>query len=115
MPAEPDGPRRVHRRKGAPSAATRSLLEDYQAAMRAELRGLLEELAPRPSDGQLDLTGAPVPPRKLPLGERAKVWDLAIRLGRELGTELDLAPAEAEAEEAPRRHGPRPRSRVDWG
>lgn len=117
MTSDPSGPRRVHRRKGAPSAATRSLLADYQGAMRDELRGLLADLAPKAPAGQLDIMGQPLPARRHPLGERSKMWDLAIRLGRELGAELDQAPAAEDGAPAagPLVGRPRARSRVDWG
>jgi hypothetical protein len=95
MTAEPDGTRpqdqgRRHRRKGAPSAATLSLLGDYQDAMRAELRAVLAELQPTPPAPGLGLVKEA--PKRPPLRDRAGLWDLAIKLGRELGSEIDPAP-----------------------
>jgi hypothetical protein len=99
---------RRHRRKGAPSAATLSLLADYQEAMRSELRTLLTDLQPKAQDQGLGLVA--MPPKRPPLAERSKMWDLAIKLGRELGSEIDPAPP-------PVVRGPsRPRrSKVDYG
>lgn len=101
---------RRHRRKGAPSAATASLLADYQAAMRAELRGILVDLAGVPPAPGLGLM--PQPPQRPALPERMRLWELAIKIGRELGTEVDATPTPAEADAA----RPRPsRRRVDYG
>jgi hypothetical protein len=90
---EPDGTRpqdegRVHRRKGAPSAATLSLLADYQDAMRTELRAVLDELAGQPAPAGLLPDAAKVRVRPS-IGDRMKLWDLGIKLGRELGSEID--------------------------
>jgi hypothetical protein len=100
---------RSHKRKGAPSAATRSLLTRYQDTMRDELSTILDDLAPRAQDAGLGLV--PMPPQRPPIAERTKLWDLAIKLGRELGSEIDSSP------EAPVVVGPgaRKRARVDYG
>lgn len=78
--------------------------------MRSELQGLLDELAPRP-DPQLTIDGT-TPVVKLSIHERAKRWDLAIRLGRELGTEVD--PGEPVGQEPVPARGAR-RGKVDFG
>ena len=100
---------RSHKRKGAPSAATRTLLVEYQEAMRAELRAVLGDLAPRvPPAGLLpDVQAVPI---RLPMAERIKAWDLAIKLGRELGTEIEPAAPPVAASRPARR----PR-KVDFG
>lgn len=78
---------RRHRRKGAPGAETATLLDTYRAAMRAALRQVLHELEGTPQpDG---LTG-PVPNKPPSTTERAKLWDLGIKLARELALETDL-------------------------
>jgi hypothetical protein len=65
------------------------VLELYRAAMREELGEVLEEL--RPSREQLTMLGD-VERLKPALAERLKLWDLAIKLGRELGSgEVDRA------------------------
>jgi len=79
--------------------------------MRDDLGAVLDELTPAPVDAGLGLDGAPLvkPP---PVKERAALWDLAIKLGRELGTEIDPGPASVVGP------GPRARGRrgpVDYG
>jgi hypothetical protein len=100
---------RSHKRKGAPSAATRSLLTRYQDTMRAELAAVLDELAPAPPDPGLGMV--PVAPKRPPIADRIKLWELGIKLGRELGSEIDSTP------KAPAVVGPsrRRRARVDYG
>ncbi len=108
---------RTHRRRGRPSAETSSLLADYQAAMRDELRDVLGELRGKPpAAGLLDDPANPPAPVRPPLTERARLWDLAIKVGRELGTEVDVTPAAGEAGPA-QPAGPRKwrRGRVDFG
>ena len=76
--------------------------------MRAELRGLLVELEGRPPPAGLGLV--PSEPVRPSLADRARLWDLTIRLGRELGAAIDAEPAPGA--------GPAPRSRrkrVDYG
>lgn len=110
---------RRHRRGGAPSAETTSLLADYQAAMRTELRALLDDLrghVPDPGLHLLDdaIARGDVAERIRPaLKERVPMWDLAIKLGRELGTEVDGSPATAAAQPPATR--PRRRARPDFG
>lgn len=116
MTADVDGsrPQDVGRRRtkrGHPSAATLSLLADYQDAMRAELRALLVDLTPKAPPPNLELVAEPA--KRPDLAERARMWDLAIKLGRELGTEIDpgpLTPAGPAKERAPRRS-----RKVDFG
>jgi hypothetical protein len=103
---------RRHRKRGQPSAATVSLLEAYQDAMRRELRELLTELEGTPqAPGQL-LDGSPAPAVKRPsLRDRAGMWDLAMKIGRELGSQVDQPPPPAPDGKPT---GPR-RGRVDFG
>lgn len=107
---------RPHRKGGRPSAPTATLLARYQQAMRDELAGLLDELAPK-VDPQLTLEGAPAPAKRPPIADRVRLWDLAIKLGRELGTEVDTTPGPSPTPNAART-GPgwgRRRGRVDFG
>ena len=104
---------RRHRRKGTPATATASLLTRYQDAMRTELGSLLDEIAGEPMPPGL-LDEGKVPPVKRPaVAERARLWDLAIKIGRELGTEVDSRPPEDQGA-APAAPRPR-RRRVDFG
>jgi hypothetical protein len=108
--ARPQDAGRQHRRKGAPSAATASLLARYHEAMRGDLGDILRELEPAPAeDAGLGLDGAPLIKRP-PVKDRAALWDLAIKLGRELGTEIDPGPV-ADVTAAPRSR----RRRADFG
>lgn len=76
---------RVHaRRAGELAPETAEVLERYRAAMRAELEDVLGEI--RPATGQLELGGSVTRP---PLELRRDLWDLAIKLGRELGRGAD--------------------------
>lgn len=101
---------RTHRRKGAPSAETSSLLVTYQAAMRDELRAVLAEIAGTVVDG---LLGSDV--KRPSLEVRAKLWDLAIKLGRELGTEVDPSPLPGTTPAETHSQKPRSRGRVAFG
>lgn len=103
---------RRHRRSGQPSAATADLLSRYQEAMRQELAGVLVEIEGKPPDQGLGMVeAAPVRPS---LADRMRLWDLAIKLGRELGTAIEAAPDAAPADPAtPRRR--LVRGRVDYG
>lgn len=106
---------RRHRRAGKPSAETSTLLVRYQAAMRAELSGLLDELRGKlPPAGLLDDAGLAAEVQRPALKERTALWDLAVRLARELGTEVDPAAADhgTTGAAAPAR---RPRRRIDFG
>jgi hypothetical protein len=103
---------RRHRRRGAPSPATLSLLADYQAAMRAELRATLVELEGKAEPaGLLTIEGAAAARIRPSLGDRVRLWDLAIKLGRELAGEIDPVPPADDAAVAPRRGRTR---RVDY-
>jgi hypothetical protein len=84
--SRPQDQGRAHRKVGRPSAATATLLARYQQAMRDGLTAALDELA---GHGQQDLTGKPI----LPNATRTEqLWALAIKLARELGTEVDVTP-----------------------
>lgn len=103
---------RRHRRVGRPSAATLTLLEEYQEAMRVELRATLVEVrgSPPPAGLLVDVEAVNVRPT---LADRTRLWDLAIKLGRELGAEVDVTPP-APPQRARPAGGPR-RGRVDYG
>lgn len=75
--------------------------------MRDEVRQLLDELEPVPQDQGLGLVA--VKPKRPDLAQRSKIWDLAIKLGRELGSSIDVAPATTAL---PRARRPR---KVDFG
>lgn len=97
-----DAGRKRNRRAGQPSPETAALLERYQAGMRAELAGLLGELEPVPQDQGLGMVE--IPDKRPELATRSKIWDLAIKLGRELGAAIDVAPpTDGAALPAPRR------------
>lgn len=105
---------RRHRRKGQPTAETATLLAEYQTAMRDELRALLVDLrGSLPNPGLLDEPGADLSPVRPALKERIPMWDLAIKVARELGTEVDAGKPTGDEPEAvtPRRS----RRRVDYG
>jgi hypothetical protein len=110
---------RKHRRGGNPSPETASLLADYHQAMRDDLRAVLDDIrghVPDPGLRLLDdaIERGDIEARiKSPLKERIPMWDLAIKLGRELGTEVDGSPAASAAQPpTPRK---RSRSRIDFG
>jgi len=111
---------RRHRRRGEPSPETTTLLVDYQEAMRAELRTLLADIRGRLPDPGLHLLDdaierGDIAERVQPtLKERAPMWDLAIKIGRELGTSID--PGRAPGGDPPSTPSPRRRtSRIDYG
>jgi hypothetical protein len=108
---------RSHARKGDPSPETATLLADYQAAMRDELRDLLRELkGSAVPTGLLDSEFTTSEVRTRPsLGDRMKLWDLAIKVGRELGTEISPAPPPSPTPAVSGRVGPRRRGRIDYG
>jgi hypothetical protein len=113
MTSESDRPQdvgRQHRRKPAQGSVDRALVERYQATMREELARLLDDLAPVP---QPDGLHGPVPAKRPDLATRSRVWDLAIKLGRELGTAIDPDPSPAGAPLPARRR--KPGGRVDYG
>jgi len=100
---------RSHHRKGKPSAETTSLLADWQATMRHELRAIVEAVGARASGLLPDVPASFVIP--LDDARRDRLFDRGVKLGRELGTEVDVAPP---VPEPTARRGPR-RSRVDYG
>jgi hypothetical protein len=87
--------------------------------MRDELSTLLDDLRgrlPDPGLGLLDdaiARGDVVERIKPDLKARIPMWDLAIKLGRELGTEVDPGPGADSAAPAPSRT--RRRGRIDYG
>lgn len=84
--------------------------------MRDELAALLEAIADRPTSPQLTLDGKPAPAKPLTIEQRSRLWDLAIKLGRELAAEIDPpAPAEGDAADPAAPAKPRRRARVDYG
>jgi hypothetical protein len=93
--ARPQDVGRRHRRTApGPAPETVAILERYREALRLELADVLEEL--RPDRAQLTIAGGETRLRPA-LAERLKLWDLAIKIGRELS-----APgAEHELEDAP--------------
>jgi hypothetical protein len=100
---------RQHRRKASPGAATQALLDRYQDAMRDELGYLLDSLTPQPGLAGTTMRAA--------LADRSKTWDLAIKIARALGGEIDPGPL---AGDVPDPLGeptmpPRRRGRVDYG
>ena len=79
--ARPQDVGRPHRRRlGEVSPEVASILERYRGAMRDELAMLLETLGARKPGLLPDVAGELV----VPLAERMRLWDLAIKLGREL-------------------------------
>lgn len=107
--SRPQDQGRPHRRtRGAPGPETEALLERYRAAMRAELADLLTEIRPSPpSAGQLAIDGT-IPAARPKLEERRALWELAIKLGRELST-VTFEPASAPAETGRRADAKAPR------
>lgn len=98
--ARPQDVGRAHRRSRPGLAPeTAAILERYRSAMRAELGDLLEELRPPPAGEAPIVFGAPPPRARPPLPDRLRLWELAIKLGRELGAaglaELEEEPAPA--------------------
>lgn len=82
---------RSHARKPRRGAED-PLLGRYQSTMRTWLTRLLDDLDGRPAAPGLmpdagDVTLFP------DTGEASKLWDLAIKLGKELGSAIDPAPA----------------------
>lgn len=82
--ARPQDVGRAHRRRRGRSVETAEILDRYRAAMRAELADVLADV--RPATGQLTTDGTVAKPA---LADRLKLWDLAIKLGRELGGDED--------------------------
>lgn len=103
----------VTRRKGRPSSATRSELDLWHETLRRTVARARLALDPEPS-GQLDLTGAPAPAAAPSWTDTERILRVGIMAARELGSELDPAPADAAAG-VPIAGRPRARSRVDYG
>lgn len=89
---------RPHTRRASPAPETLELLGRYREVMRAELEDLLAEV--RPGLEQTAAFGAPAPIRPA-LADRIKLWDLAIKLGRELGGAIEEAPPPASSSPTP--------------
>ena len=77
--ARPQDVGRRHRAKGAPSRESAELLSRYHRAMRAEMQMVLRDIRPYPRAKN----------DRPSLADRSKLWDLAIKLARELGAEID--------------------------
>lgn len=96
--ARPQDLGRPHRRTTpGPTPETIEILERYRGAMRAELADVLDEL--RPERAQLTIGGGEERIRPA-LADRVKLWDLAIKIGRELaapGAGLEDPPPAAPA------------------
>lgn len=103
-----------HARKGRPSAATRDLLADAQAALRAELRDTLAELRPEPVDTAKLTIGGPMPKGRPELPDRVRLVGLIGDLMKLLGTEITPAPPTPGPDELAGTR-PRRRGRVDYG
>lgn len=86
--ARPQDVGRSHKRRGLPSPESLALLERYRAALRAELGETLAELRPDAAGEGLGLVARAKPA----LPQRLKLWDLALKLARELGADTDLPP-----------------------
>lgn len=108
--ARPQDVGRDHGRKRS-RGSDDPLLARYQQTMRVELADLLTSLEPVPQDQGLGMVT--VPPKRPSLAERTKIWDLAIKLGRELGSAIDPTPTTGAAG-AGSRGIPRPR-KVSYG
>ena len=104
--ARPQDAVRSHRRKGAPSPATASLLAEYQDAMRLELRAVLIEL--QGSEPPAGLGMVPAVRVRPSLTDRSRLWDLGIKLGRELAGEIDPRPAAPDGPASTRARAKRP-------
>lgn len=86
--SRPQDQGRRHRRKGAPSPATASLLAEWHTVLRAEMRQVVDAMAHGPFDDPV----------------RDKLIDRGIKVARELGTEVD-AGVTAETPDAGRPSG----------
>lgn len=109
MPGDNDRPQDVGRRHSRKPKGGEDdpLLIRYQRTMRLELTDLLDALQPVPQDQGLGMVE--VPPKRPSLADRAKIWDLAIKLGRELGSAIDPAPTGAGDSQRTARGTPRSR------
>jgi len=76
---------RKHRKQRRFNAQDTNILADYHNVMRAELRRLLRDIR-----GEFKGMPENAPPGSLlPLSERAKRWNLAFKLAKELGADID--------------------------
>lgn len=89
-----------HKRQGRPSAETSSLLADWQATMRAELRAIVEALGARKTGLMPDVVELAIP---LDDPRRDRLVDRGVKVGRELGTEVDVGGTAAPESAAPAR------------
>ena len=96
------------RQKREAGTAARALVDRYDETMRAELSDLLDMLAPVPQDQGLGMVE--VPPKRPALSERTRIWDLAIKLGRELGSRIDPADPDTTSSTAGPRRPPQRRT-----
>lgn len=76
-----------HARRGRPSSETVDLLGRAHATLRAELADALADLRPAPT-GELGVTGIPLPAKRPPLAERARLVDVIGKLMGLLGQEI---------------------------
>jgi len=100
MPEASDRPQdagRRHARRGAPSGETLELLTRYRQALRDELGETLTELRPESAKA------------KPALASRLKLWDLALKLARELGSGTDAQPPAPSAAPSDATRGTAPR------
>jgi hypothetical protein len=111
-PGRPQDQARRHRRVGTPSSATTTLLAAWQSTLRDELRAIVDALGARKSGLIPDL--APEFTIALDDPRRDRLVDRGIRVGRELGTEVDPTPAPGQGPATPATRARRPR-KVDFG
>lgn len=102
---------RSHKRKGRPSAETRKLLNAWQDALRAELRGIVAALEETKAPGLLP--GPPELAIALEDPRRDRFVDRGVKIARELGASIDDAP-DPEAAPTPARPSTRKR-KIDFG
>jgi hypothetical protein len=94
---------RSHARRGSVGPETDAILDAYRVAMRAELADTLAEV--RPVTGQMTVAGGVAKPQ---LADRLKLWELAIKLARELaggsdaGSPSDVPAAPARSARPPK-------------
>jgi hypothetical protein len=102
-PGRPQDAGRPHRRRGAPAPEADEILDRYRRELRAELGELLEEI--RPGAGQLTISGGTARPT---LEVRAKLWELSMKLARELERSAEPEPTTSSTPEpAPGRRAAR--------
>ena len=105
----PQDVERPHRRRpGELEPDVDDQLRAYRRALRLELADLLAEIRPpAPSSGQLALDGTLAAPTRPALEQRRQLWDLAIRVARELGQAPGVTAETAPAPSRPKRGAPR--------